>query len=191
MKEGKGFLKLHKLLTCFTMAVILCSIIFVQPGFAAVNFSVLGNYSMSYSADDMASGDFNGDGFADIVVVNRSSSFIGILLSDGLGGYAASVSTISSGTYSSQKIATGDFNSDGKLDFAVTCEYGYEVPVFFGVGNGTFTGPTAVNINAASKALGIAASDFDKDGDTVVMLKLLATMHTFACLQITVREYLL
>ena len=63
-------------------------------------------------------GDFNGDGAADLAVVNESNNTVTILAGKGDGtfelqaNYATGISPTS--------IVTGDFNRDGKLDMAVT-----------------------------------------------------------------------
>ena len=56
-------------------------------------------------------------------------------------------------------VAVGDFNNDGNLDFAVAANT--PNPVYFGNGDGTFTGPTLLGDDIS---LGVAAGRFDNDG---------------------------
>lgn len=59
--------------------------------------------------------DFNGDGFRDVAVANSTSCNISLLLGNGSGGLA------SGGAYFSRiptSVVAGDFNSDGRIDFA-------------------------------------------------------------------------
>lgn len=59
-------------------------------------------------------------------------------------------------------IATGDFNRDGKTDFAVVNENSNTVSVLLGGGNGTFQ-PSA-NYTVGGKPDGLAAADVNGDG---------------------------
>jgi hypothetical protein len=61
----------------------------------------------------IAAADFNGDG----VVANSTSNTVGVLLGDGIGGFAVAV-TYGSGGNSSRTVITGDFNGDGREDLA-------------------------------------------------------------------------
>ena len=66
-----------------------------------------------------AVGDFNGDGIADLAVVDSNNNNVSILRGDGSGGFsAASGSPISVGA-GPVSIAVGDFNGDGVTDLAV------------------------------------------------------------------------
>jgi hypothetical protein len=59
---------------------------------------------------------------------------------------------------------TADFNHDGKMDIAVA-SYGppYEIQIFLGNGDGTFSPPTAYAVDVASGQL--AVGDFRSDGN--------------------------
>ena len=61
-------------------------------------------------------------------------------------------------------IATGDFNSDGKPDLAVTNVYNGSVSVLLGNGNGSFQPATTVALAAGSTPVGIVTGDFNGDG---------------------------
>lgn len=64
-----------------------------------------------------ASGDWNGDLKADLVVANATSNDISVFLNKGDGTFGAAVA-IAAGTQPRGVIA-GDWNSDGKVDLAV------------------------------------------------------------------------
>ncbi len=96
----------------------------------------------------LASADFNGDGVADLVVVNNSSSFSGppigsvsVLLSNkksmfaGRSDYSVSASG-TSGAYAG--IAAADFNGDGKQDLALGISPASTISVLLNSGTGTF-----------------------------------------------------
>jgi hypothetical protein len=95
---------------------------------------------------DVATGDFTGDGRADVVVANLGpDAFTGgvaVLRGDGAGNLADPVRTsvgIQNGT---QEVAPGDFDEDGKLDAAVvtgTTGGAGPIRILLGTGTGTFT----------------------------------------------------
>lgn len=72
-------------------------------------------------------------------------------------------------------VATGDFNRDGKLDFAVANANDNTVSVFLGQGDGTFTSSGAFKVNrnpfptvcvptCSSVPIAVAVADFNNDG---------------------------
>ncbi|MES2774716.1 MAG: FG-GAP-like repeat-containing protein [Bacteroidota bacterium] len=76
----------------------------------------------------VATGDFNGDGKADIAVTLRSAGVptISVLMGNGTGGFIYSSSLVME---AAGPIAVGDFNNDGYLDFVTTAN-GLVVPRF-------------------------------------------------------------
>jgi len=60
-------------------------------------------------------------------------------------------------------IAAGDFNKDGNLDIAVGSEYGTEVGILLGKGDGTFGRATGYTVGDGP--WGVATADFDGDGN--------------------------
>ena len=63
----------------------------------------------------MAVGDFNGDGKLDLVVANRASNNVSVLLGNGNGTFQAAVNYAAGSK--PRSVAVGDFNGDGKLDW--------------------------------------------------------------------------
>ncbi|HWR60900.1 MAG TPA: FG-GAP-like repeat-containing protein [Clostridia bacterium] len=170
MREGKSFIKLSIMMMRLALAVALCAAISITPVFADISFNEQAANSIGYDVNDTAIGDFNNDGNIDLIIICTYDKYMGIFMGTGTGVFEA-ISSISTAaiSYNPLKIATGDFDDDGNLDFAVTLEYGYNIAVYRGNGDGTFAEPTMVSFSN-SKALGIASGDFNEDGHTDIVL---------------------
>jgi len=126
-------------------------------GFGPAVFFPTGGYSPS----SVMSADFNGDGKADIAVVNTGGiSNVGVLLGDGLGGFAPAVNFAAGITPYS--VTTADFNGDGKADLAVANQSSNNVSVLLGDGLGGFA--PAVNFAAGTAPYSVTTADFNGDG---------------------------
>jgi hypothetical protein len=78
---------------------------------------------MVYSIDNASPnsigvGDFNQDNRMDLVVINKGTNNIDVLLGDGNGSFTLS-KMYSTGSVSSISFALGDFNKDNRLDLIV------------------------------------------------------------------------
>jgi hypothetical protein len=155
------------------------------PSFVAVSFGAgdgtFGSPSLHQvgrNPRDLALGDFDGDGWLDVVAANLLTS------------YSATVSTlrnVGNGTFEAQRvypspvwpraIGVGDFDQDGALDFAVANRVGQRLAVYRGNGDATFGRSVsfAVGVEPGSPAAG----DLDGDGniDLVVGQGYPSTFH--------------
>ncbi|MBK8466778.1 MAG: VCBS repeat-containing protein [Chloracidobacterium sp.] len=115
----------------------------------------------------VAMGDFNEDGFLDLVSTNDApASSVSIRLGDGNGGFTSPpVPEIPVGA-APHPIAVGDFNGDGFLDFA-TANQGTanNVSIRLGNGNGGFTSPPVPEIAVGRGPTSMQIADFNNDGN--------------------------
>ncbi|MGC2422757.1 MAG: FG-GAP-like repeat-containing protein [Nitrospirota bacterium] len=88
------------------------------------SFATPVDYTTGYSdipLYSVATGDFNGDGKLDLVVINMYGT-VSVLLGNGDGTFQSKVDYATGGE--SESVAVGDFNGDGKLDLAVAINNG-------------------------------------------------------------------
>jgi len=110
-----------------------------------------------------AVGDYNGDGRADLAVSSFVAGNVSVLLRQPGGGFALEGgAAIPFGTPISA-VATGDFNSDGRLDLAATQHFGDQVVLL--LRNGQNTGFSARSpIATGATPVAIAVGDYNGDG---------------------------
>ena len=148
-----------------------------DPGPALTTFVFLGNgngtfnppaFANPVAALATATADFNGDGRPDIVSLNQGFGSGGnnfqVFLGDGRGGFAATGVTIPTSANGS-RIVTGDFDNDGRQDFAALETFAPAVDVYYGQGTGQFD-PAVRTPLQGFPAVDLAAGDFDGDGLT-------------------------
>ena len=118
------------------------------------------------SPNDIAVGDFNGDGNPDLVVANTETPYLTILLGDGKGGFKPSPHSPFD-THSHPHVhgvAVGDFNGDGKLD-VVTDSWGQnQILMFLGDGNGNLMLPGQAFNTGKRPYERLRSADFNRDG---------------------------
>ncbi len=110
--------------------------------------------------NSIAGGDFNGDTYIDLVVANKGSDNLSVLMGNGLGGFTAATA-ITAGSQPEKVIVT-DFNNDDNLDLAVACSGSNNIKVFLGNGLGGFAQSEADAVGTQPRSL--ASADFNKDG---------------------------
>jgi hypothetical protein len=110
-----------------------------------------------------STGDFNGDGLADVAYV-PSNGQPAVLRGVGGGAFAPPVPLTGPDGLVPSSVLAGEFTGDGRADAAVVYGSSGVVCVFSNNGDGTFTREPNVTLGGA--ASGAAAGDFDGDGLT-------------------------
>lgn len=137
------------------------SVVSIVFGNGRGSFGLPAFHSIGASPLEMAAADFNGDKALDLVITHqqKEQNNVTILFGDGHGGFPAS-SVLSIGTYP-DGVAVGDFNADGKPDFAVT-DAASKVHVLLGDGRGFFQ-DTVTSLGTDTIPNLVAVGDFNRD----------------------------
>lgn len=117
----------------------------------------------------IVAGDWNGDGAADLAVVNHYSHSVSILLGDGRGRFSVH-GEAAIGLYPGD-IDTADLNGDGQADLIAVNVRNNDLSVLLGKGTGDFV--QGERLKAGEAPAGIAIADLDGDGrsDIVVAMR--------------------
>ena len=111
-----------------------------RGGFAQASGSP---FAAGQEPNDIATGDFNGDGNLDVAIANHGTKLVSVLLGNGKGQFAnapGSPLNVESRPHP-HGIAVADFNGDKKLDITVDSWGENKVLVLSGKGDGTFQMP--------------------------------------------------
>lgn len=112
--------------------------------------------AIGQNANNVAVGDFNGDGKADLAISLPDAGEVEVMLGNGDGTFTAMTPIRVPYVFT---VWTGDFNGDGIADLVVA---GYEVTVLLGNGDGTFRVEPSISITGGGYALAVA--DLNGDG---------------------------
>jgi hypothetical protein len=137
---------------------------------APITHSFSYGQSPEFIADSIATGDFTGTGRADLVIGGGDGpDNLEVLLSNGDGTFTKAPAPTLTGLYAvpgvPSGLVVGDFNHDGKLDFAAAQYDTGQVSVFMGNGNGSFQLNATYNVGDVASGRSIAAVDMTKDGN--------------------------
>jgi hypothetical protein len=129
-------------------------------GCVVPTFEPARNFDVGSIPGRVAINDFNRDGKPDMAVTSPDSSYVAVLLGDGVGNFGPP-NILSAGGFS-VPVATGDFNQDNKPDLAVGSWDGL-VWIYLGDGTGGF-GPASLFEDGFGENYDISASDLNADG---------------------------
>ncbi len=116
-------------------------------------------YQVGSSPYNLKIGDFNGDTKLDLVVANRDSNSISVLLGKGDGTFYSQTTYATGGGPLS--VTIGDFNGDGTPDLATANLTSNNISVLLGKDNGTFN--SATSYSAGDEPSSITSGDFNGD----------------------------
>ena len=142
------------------------SMLFVAAPAWAVEFSPSPDSPLAVSGSPqqqaVVTGDFDGDGDADLAVgTSAFEKHLSVLLRRADGTFGAPTTYNTGGAFS---VATGDFNGDQDLDLAVLSFSG-EVKVLLGQAGGSFGAPTTAFAVGEPVVQSLVVGDFDDDSD--------------------------
>lgn len=110
----------------------------------------------------VAVADMNRDGIPDLVVANRTTNEIAVLLGTVTGTFGAAT-TFAAGASAPRHLIVADFNEDGKPDVAVACQ-SEGLSILLGAGDGTLGAADVTLTGASTGPYWVAAGDFNRDG---------------------------
>ena len=113
------------------------------------------------SPRDLVAGDFNHDGFPDLIVGDDDGALV-LFLGDGKGHLVRAPDI--AGLDSVVSIAVADFNHDGLPDLAVSDWRASTVTIFLSRGNGSFQRTQSLPLRLAGTSPHLVAADFNGDG---------------------------
>ena len=120
----------------------------------------------------LATGDFNGDDFDDVAVIDNDNAQVIILFGRDADAFDANTTVLDT-TFQAGALAAGDFDGDDDLDIAITTfKPDSKLLVFDNDGNGVFTAQIPFDpclddcpATGVEHLVGLIAGDFDGDGN--------------------------
>ena len=150
----------------------LSNALYVRLGLGGGQFASAVKYPIRNHGNRLVAADLNGDGFADVVVSHDGSGqpiYVTAYLGSG-NGELQQVWELGTDYATTQGIAAGDFDGDGKTDVAIAMGDNHaSVLVLRGLGTGRFAAPVALptvspDPQSSDGTTALAVGDLDGDG---------------------------
>lgn len=152
-------------------AIVVALLFLCRPLQATCTFGFLSptSYAANSKPGDVTTGDFNNDGYVDIVVVNRTMSQISLLPGTAGGGFGSPAAIATE--YSQGDIQAAYIDADNDLDLVLSIPWSNDFSVYpylkvmLGNGNGTFSAvPYTSQQVVFQNPDDIVLGDFNNDG---------------------------
>lgn len=146
--------------------VSLSGVLQVQLGNGDGTFQSASTYVMNSSPLALDTGDFNGDGFLDIIAAHQSGTSVVTRFGNGDGTFQG-LQTLTTTNNIHLSLSVGDFNNDGMSDFvlsSLTFPNNFSVTRYLSNGNGTFASSTLWSFSGIVAPSSIAG-DLNNDGN--------------------------
>lgn len=118
--------------------------------------------------------DYNGDGFADLLVTNAGPDFNSLYQNNGDGSFTKqNVSPFSTDEQSFGTVSWGDYDNDGDFDIFTApgmLPYNYQIYLYNNDGLGNFTPVSNLPCAGANSSSASSMIDYDNDGDLDIFL---------------------
>ncbi len=121
-------------------------------------------YAVGALPEQVVTGDFNGDGKIDIAAACRTTLTVALLFGNGDGTFQPQVYYTTGPKSYPVSLVAGDFNNDGKVDFAVADSGSSVVGVFLGLGNGKLKPQVSYSTGMTVYPANVVTGDFNGDG---------------------------
>lgn len=130
---------------------------------AQISFSPSSDLPVSQEPDDVAAGDFDGDGDLDLAVSADTLDRLEIFVNTGPGTFDTSFSVLTGPNTGPAGVVAGDFDLDGDIDLATSLHNVNTVQIVLNDGLGNFS--LGLSFGAGIDTRSIEAFDMDGDGD--------------------------
>ena len=128
--------------------------------FGELQILITGNDSKPINVDV---GDFNKDGYLDIVYVDDANTNIGVFFGYSNGTFSSLMVIPTSPGFGPIALAVADFNNDQQLDFFVADFLNSNIEVYLASGSRPFGGQTTIFIDEHARPSSIAVGHFNND----------------------------